>query len=50
MRWRCLHVALGVMVWVGMTWGLHGMLQQSAWAQQPADSWGLLRFHAWWLV
>jgi hypothetical protein len=50
MRWRHLYVALGAVVWVGMPWGLQGMLQQSGWTQQTADSWGPLRFHAWWLV
>lgn len=50
MRWRRLYVALGAVVWVGMPWGLQGMLQQSGWTQQTADSWGPLCFHAWWLV
>ena len=47
MRWRRLRVVLGVVVWVGMPWGLQGMLQQSTWAQQTADSWGFLHFHTW---
>ena len=50
MRWRRLRVALGAVVWVGMTWGLQGMLQQSAWAQETADSWGLFCFHTWWVA
>jgi hypothetical protein len=26
------------------------MLQQSAWTQEIADHWGLLRFHTWWVA
>jgi hypothetical protein len=37
-------VALGAVVVVGMTWGLQRMLQQSTWAQETADSWGLLPY------
>jgi hypothetical protein len=50
MRWRHLYVAIGAVVWVGIPWGLQGMLQQSGWTQQTADSWGPLRFHALWLA
>jgi hypothetical protein len=50
MRWRRLRVALGAVVWIGMPWGLQGMLQQSGWAQHTVDSQGLLHFHALWLV
>jgi hypothetical protein len=50
MRWRRLYVALGAVVWIGMPWGLQGMLQQSGWAQHTVDTQGLLHFHALWLV
>lgn len=50
MRWRRSRVVLGAVMVVGITWGLQGMLQQSAWAQQTTNSWGLLRFHTWFVL
>lgn len=50
MRWRRLRVVLGAVVWVGMPWGLQGLLWQSTRAQETADSWGLFCFHTWWVA